>query len=181
MKRINTIAVLAVALSLIAAPAVLAGGQAAAKSAAKAAAHHPWTGFNPGSWVKIKTTSVMGNQTTVMETKITLLEKTAEKVVLKTDMTINGQTSTTNADFPVKGYSDAVPEGVKVLNRGSETITVANRSLTCETLEVSLAEVGMKSVTKTWNSAQVPGGMARMVVTSEAGKSTVEVVDFKAS
>ena len=186
MKKICEIAVAVLTLSLLAVPAAMAAGQTSAKPATKAAPVHPWVSFNPGAWVRIKSTTVEETagkkKTTIVETKITLLEKTADKVVLQTDMTTaDGQTTTTKAEFPVQGYTDAVPPGVKVLKKGSETVTIGDKAVTCQTLETLLNAGGTMIQSKTWTSAQVPGSLVKNVSTSPGSQSTAEVVDFKAS
>jgi len=182
LKKIYTTSALALAFSFMVVPAALAlvAGQASSKPAAKAAVKPPWVSFNPGSWVIIKSSTLAGNkETNVVETKITLLEKTADKVVLETEMTAGGQTTKTKSDLPVKGYTGALPEGVKVLKTGTGTIAIAGKSVDCETMESSMDLGGTKVLSRTWTSAQVPGSLVKSVTTSDGSQSTAQVIDFK--
>jgi hypothetical protein len=133
--------------------------------------------------VEIKSTTVTETagkkETNIVVTKITLLEKTVDKVVLENDMTVKGQTTKTKFDLPVKDYSDAVPEGMTVLKTGSETITIARKSVTCETMEASMNAGGTKILIKRWNSSQVPGTLVKSVTSRKGSQTTAEVVDFK--
>jgi hypothetical protein len=175
--------VLALLLSFIFAPTVSAVEKDSSKSAQRTTSIHPWVSFNPGSWVEIKSTSVTQTagkeKTTVIGTKITLLEKTADKVVLENEMTVDGDTTKTKFDLPLKGYSDVEPEGMTVLKTGSETITIAGKSVTCETMEASMNAGGTKILFKRWTSGQVPGSMVKSVTSSDGSQSTAEVIDFK--
>jgi hypothetical protein len=182
MNNVRTACALALLISFIFAPTVPAAGQASSNPAVGDAAHHPWASFNPGSWVKIRsstTETASKKETNIVETKITLLEKTADKVVLENEMTMMGQTTKTTFDLPLKGYSDAVPEGMTVLKTGSETITIAGKSVTCETMEASMNAGGTKILFKNWTSRQVPGSLVKSVTPSNGSQGTAEVVDFK--
>ncbi len=172
----------ALAVALIFGAAVLSAGQAS-----KTADKHPWAGFKPGSWVKIKSTTltdVAGNKmSTITETKMTLLEKTADKVVLENEMTMMGQTTKTKFEMPLTGPKAAATPPAKagvVPKLGSDTVTVAGKSLACKTVEMEMETGGMKIQSKTWTSEQVPGALVKSVSTHKAGQTTSEVVDFKA-
>ncbi len=183
MKKICTICALALFLSFIFTPIVFAAEQPSSTPALKPATGHPWASLNPGSWVEIKSTTVIETagkrETNIVITKITLLEKTVEKVVLENEMTVKGQTTRTKFDLPVKDYSDAVPEGMTVLKTGSETITIAGKSVTCETMEASMNAGGSKILIKRWTSRQVPGSLVKSVTSSKGSQTTADVVDFK--
>jgi hypothetical protein len=158
--------------------------KASSKSTERTTSMHPWASFNPTSWVEIKSTSVNTNtagkeETNIIGTKITLLKKTIDKVFLENEMTVKGQTTKTKFDLPLKGYSDDHPEGMKILNTGSETITIAGKSVTCDTMEASMNAGETKIHFKRWTSRQVPGALVKMVTSSDGSKSTAEVVDFK--
>jgi hypothetical protein len=150
---------------------------------AAAQASHPWAGFGPGSWVEITSVTVStaaGNeQASTVRTKITLLQKTADKVTLENESTINGQTMKNTFDLPLQGYSDALPEGMTVLRTGSETLAIAGRLVTCATMEASMNAGGTTFLFKRWTSGQVPGSMVKSVTSSQGSQATAEVVDFK--
>ncbi len=181
MKKMVVTYAVAVASALMFSAGAFAAGQA---SAAKTAAKHPWASFKPGSWVKIKSTTNIetagAKNTSVVESKITLLEKTADKVVLQTEVTVMGRTTTTKADFPLKANSDAVPPGVTVLSKGTDTVTLAGKTLACKTLESEINAGGNKIHSKAWTSEQVPGALVKSVTSTKNTQSTAEVVEFSA-
>ncbi|MGA2329266.1 MAG: hypothetical protein ABSH05_23640 [Bryobacteraceae bacterium] len=186
MKKIGTTCALALALSLTFGTTALVAGQASPKPAAKVIAKHPWASFNVGSWVKMKSTTVMEiagtKNTSVLETKMTMLEKTAEKVVIETEMTVMGQTTKTRADLPLKASAGraAAAQPASVPKTGSDTITIAGKPLSCKTMEIETDAGGMKILSKTWTSEQVPGSLVKSVSTTQNSQTTTEVVDFKA-
>ncbi len=175
MRKIATACAIALALSIIF--CTLASAQTTAK--------HPWASFNKGSWVKMKTTTVITavKQSTAMESKMTLLDKTPDKVVVETEMSVMGNVSKTKMDIPLKATATA-PAGTAAKapapKLGSETITIAGKSLACKTAEIETVVAGQKSLSKTWMSEQVPGGLVKSVTTSAATQVTMEIVDFKA-
>jgi len=183
MIKVCTTCALALLLSFILVSTVPAAEQDSSKRDAKPAAIHPWAGFNPGSWVEIKSITVTKTrgkeETNEVGTKITLLEKTADKVVLENEMTVKGQTTKTRFDLSLKDYSDDWPEGLTVLKTGSETITIAGKSVTCDTMEAILDLGGDKFRFKRWTSGQVPGSLVKMVNLDKGGKGGTEIVDFK--
>jgi hypothetical protein len=186
MKNIGTTCALALALSLTFGTTALVAGQASSKSGAKVIAKHPWASFNTGSWVKMKSTTLMEiagtKNSTIVETKMTMLEKTADKVVIETEMTVMGQTSKTRMDMPLKASAEptAAAKPAAVPKTGSDTITIAGKSLSCKTMEMETEAGGMKILTKTWTSEQVPGSLVKSVSKTPSSQTTMEVVDFKA-
>jgi|WetSurMetagenome_2_1015567.scaffolds.fasta_scaffold323805_1 hypothetical protein len=151
-------------------------------AAEKASSGNPWAAFNPGSWVEIKSTTVSkesGKETkTIVGTKITLQAKTADSISLENEMTINGETTKTKFDVPLD-YSESDTEGMKDIKTGSETITIAGKSVICDTLEATMDAGGTKILFKSWTSRKVPGSLVRSITSSDGSKSTTEVVDFK--
>jgi hypothetical protein len=160
--------------------AALAAGQVAAK--------HPWASFGVGSWAHLKTTSVVnaGGQKipSVIETKMTLVAKTADKVTIENEVIMGGRSiSKTKMDLPLKGAAAATaakpPAGAQ-FKTGSETITVAGRALKCITSEGVMDAGGTKTQSKTWISDQVPGGLVKSQSSNAASETKMEMVDFKA-
>lgn len=186
MKKIGTTCALALILSLPFGTTALVAAQGSAKPAAKVIAKHPWASFNTGSWVKMKSTTVMDmagmKNTTVMETKMTMVEKTAEKVVIETEMTVMGNTTKTKADLSLKASADvtAAAKPAAAPKTGSDTITIGGKALSCKTTEMETDAGGMKILSKTWISEQVPGSLVKSVSTTKGSQTTMEVVDFKA-
>lgn len=145
-----------------------------------------WNNFKPGSWVKLKMvseTTVAGHTTPMtIETKSTLVSKTADKATIETETTMMGNTTKSKADIPLKSDVKAVA-GQNPAKMGSETITVAGKTFKCKTAEIQSEANGMKTNTKTWIADEVPGGMVKSVSTSTgsmSSKVTMELVDFKA-
>ena len=178
-----TVCELALLLTFNFALTVPATEKAFSQSAQRTTSIHPWVGFNPGSWVEIKSTSVTKTagkeKTNIIGTKITLLEKTADKVVLENVMTIDGDTTKTKFDQPLKGYSDDEPEGMKILKIGRDTITIAGKPVACETMEALMNVGDTKTLFKRWTSGQVPGSLVKMVTSCDGSQSTAVVVGFK--
>jgi hypothetical protein len=163
---------------------------APAESSSVAAVKHPWGSFNTGSWVKSKMSTVMTiagrKTTTVVEMKMTLVDKTADKAVVETETTVMGNTTKTKMDMPLNtaAVPAATPAAAPVVNTGSETITVAGKSLNCKTSEFDSEANGNKTHTKTWMSEDVPGFAVKTVTNTSGSMSTEttsEVVDFKAA
>jgi hypothetical protein len=149
-----------------------------------AADNSAWSNCKPGAWSKLKTTSettVAGHTTNMtIETKMTLVSKTADKATVATETTMMGRTTKTTADIPLK--SDAKGTSQTPVKMGSETITVAGKAFKCKTVEVQSEANGMKTSTKSWMADEVPGGIVKSVSTSTgsmSSKVTMELVDFK--
>ena len=162
-------------------------------AASKPANTSPWGGFKVGSYVTYKTTvsaQVMGHSTdTSTQVKQTLAELTADKAVLDIETTVMGNTTKTRTEMPLTGSAPAggaasasVPNASA--STGSDTVTVAGKSLDCKTYEAETDAAGSKVKTKTWMSDQVPGFLVKSVATSTGtlnSTTTMEVVDFKAN
>jgi hypothetical protein len=168
------------------------GTKAAGDSGGKTSSANasPWGGFKAGSFVKLKTTSsveVMGKPTeTSTESKMTLAELTADKAIVDIEMTVMGHTTKTRQEFPLSG-SGATPTatpGTSQPKMGTDTLSVAGKTINCKTIEVDSEAAGSKINSKTWMSDQVPGGMVKSVSSTTGAttsKTTVEVVDFQAN
>jgi len=153
----------------------------------------PWGSFKVGSYVTYKTTvsaQVMGHSTdTSTQVKQTLAELTADKAVLDIETTVMGNTTKTRTEMPLTGSAPAggaasasVPNASA--STGSDTVTVAGKSLDCKTYEAETDVSGSKVKTKSWTSDQVPGFLVKSVATSTGtmnSTTTMEVVDFKAN
>jgi hypothetical protein len=183
MNKVCTMCVSALLLAFFFIPTIPAAEKSPSKGAAKTEAIHPWANFNPGSWVEITSTTVTvtaGKETTnIIGTKITLLEKQADKVTLENEMTAMGQKTKSKFDLLLKDYSDDVPQGMTVLKTGRETITIAGKPVICDTKEISIDQGGSKTLFKRWTSVQVPGSLIKSISSSNGSRTTTEVVDFK--
>src|SRR5436190_11147088 len=86
------------------------GGGAETKSTV---AKNPWGSFKVGSYETMKattTTDVGGNKTTMAsETKMTLMNLTADKATVETATTVMGNTNKTNIDIPLAVTQTTTP------------------------------------------------------------------------
>ncbi len=149
---------------------------------------NPWAKFNKGSFAKLKTSTVMlmaGNKNTMTtDTKMTLIDKTADKVVVETETSVMGNVSKTKMDIPLKAAAPAKPPAnAPAPKMGSETITVAGKSFACKTFEIVTDTNAGKTTTKTWISEDVPGGVVKTVSSTKGAMNsemTMELVEYKA-
>jgi hypothetical protein len=154
--------------------------------ASMAANNSGWNNFKPGSWAKLKTTSettVAGHKTAMtIETKTTLVSKTADKATVETETTMMGNTTKAKAEIPLNSTATGTAQQ-NAAKMGSETITVAGKTFKCKTVEVQSEANGMKTSTKSWMADEVPGGIVKTESTSTgsaSSKVSMELVDFKA-
>lgn len=141
-----------------------------------------WSQFKPGSFAKYKTTTAVAGTKMSSETKMTLVSMGGGKATVETEVTAMGTTTKNKAEVPLNAAAPAGNAQATPSKKGSETVTVNGKSFNCDTYEVDSAANGMKMHTKTWVSAQVPGGLVKSVSSSTgAAKSetTMELVDFK--
>jgi hypothetical protein len=127
-----------------------------------------WKAFKPGTWVKHKMAMDVGGQMMETETQATLVEVTAEKVVLenKTSVIAGGR----RMDLP--GSKREVPakiekkEGQKAPSDKEEEVTVDGKTYTCRAAEWEQTEKGQTMKSKGWICADVPGGVVKAEVSS---------------
>jgi hypothetical protein len=158
-------------------------------------AYKQWAAFKPGTVTKVQSESVtsVGGKDMTTKTVITttLKEVTAEKVVVEMviDMDANGQKMTMPArtqDIPAKvAKTTTQPAGVTTTKKGEgdEEITVAGKKYKAHWVEYLTASDQVESTSKTWTSAEVPGGVLKSVIeTTKPVKSntTMELVGFTA-
>jgi hypothetical protein len=155
-----------------------------------AVAKNPWGSFKVGSYETMKattTTEVAGNKTNMAtETKMTLINLTADKATVETATTVMGNTSKTNIDIPLTATQTATPPTGSTPNAnvksGTETLTIAGKSLNCKWTETESEAGGNKTVAKVWTSEEVPGFVVKMVTSTKGTMSSEmvsEVTDFK--
>lgn len=156
-----------------------------------------WGSFKVGSWVKTKMKSVsetpQGKMETIVETKTTLKELTADEATIEmeseTTMIMNGTENKVpkqppqTAKIPLKQAAVQQPDdkGPKP-DQGEEEITVAGKKLKCKWTKMTVDAGGMKSTTKVWTSEEIPGFAARTESKTEgAAKSEMvtEVIGYE--
>ncbi|HEX8325215.1 MAG TPA: hypothetical protein VF595_15035 [Tepidisphaeraceae bacterium] len=176
---------------------VLSGTLGAAARAEVNPEYQSWSKCKPGATVKIAGTSEAMGQKSSQTITTKLLELTPEKAVVESSVSIDmmGQTMNQPAvkrDVPAAvtppdtskldpAVAEKIKAAIKDVKKGEETITVAGKSYKCTTTEAASDANGMKSVTKSWNSAEVPGGMVKVEVSTTGqmtSKSTMELVEF---
>lgn len=142
-----------------------------------AEAKHPWASFKPGSYAKMKTTTIAGPSKTVTEMTQTLISVDANTAVVETETKVMGQSSKTRVNIPLK--ANAAPAGaasqVKAPTPVNETITVAGKSLACKCVEMDTTANGMKTKSRACTSDAVPGGAVKMT-SSSTGAVKMETV-----
>jgi hypothetical protein len=149
-----------------------------------AADKHPWASFKPGSYAKMKTTTMTGPAKTVTEMTQTLVSVDANNAVVETETKAMGQTMKNKLNIPLKasGTATTAPQG-KAPAIVNETITVAGKALACKCVETETTQNGMKTISKACTSDAVPGGAVKVTskMTGAVKMETVtELVDFAA-
>jgi hypothetical protein len=149
--------------------------------AAQAAEKHPWASFQPGSYSKLRSTTIAGPSKTVTEMKQTLISVDANNAVVETETKVMGQTTKNRINVPLKGGA-ANPQG-KPVTPVNETITAAGKSLACKCVETESNANGMKTVARACSSDAVPGGAVRVTSKSTGAmkmETVLELVEFAA-
>jgi hypothetical protein len=118
-----------------------------------------WTNHKVGSWVKLKMELEAQGVKVSVKTHHTLLESTAEKVVVeqKNKVSANGmdQEESTEKEEIFKG-KDKDP--IKIEKESDEEIEVAGKKLKCHVIEGTQKETHK---VKFWVSKDVPGGVVK--------------------
>lgn len=110
-----------------------------------------WVNFKEGSWVKYK----MIAEGMEMAQKKTLKSKTADEVVIITEMEIPGMPSPSQEEH--LSLKPKEEEGqIKVLKTSEEEISLAGKKFKCQVIEYEAVEDGEKYTYKVWISDDVP-------------------------
>jgi hypothetical protein len=148
-----------------------------------------WARHNIGTSITTKTVSESMGQKTEMAIVMTLLEKSEERVVVETkmSMTVAGNTMDLPAqsmDIPatapeVPAADEDNPDVPKPeIKESSETIKIAGKEYKAKLTESTTVIGGMKVRSKSWTSDEVPGMMLKTetIVEGEgASESTMEL------
>jgi hypothetical protein len=148
------------------------------------AAKHPWAGFKPGSYAKLKTTSTVAGNKTVTEMTQTLVSIDANNAVVETETKAMGQSMKNKVTMPLKtAATGTAATNAKAPTATSETVTVAGKAIACKCYDTETSANGMKTNAKACTSETVPGGTVK-VTSKSAGamkmESTTELVEFAA-
>ena len=132
-----------------------------------------WKDCKVGSWVKWTMEADIEGQKMQMEETVTLLEVTAEKIVLEH----KGKTTAGGKEYPSERKEEVLPKTdllAKYDKTGEETIEVGGKKLACQIYLAKMkpdAAGGFVGELKFWISKEIPGSVARMVVTAEKDKN----------
>lgn len=153
-------------------------------AAAFAADKHPWAGFKPGSYAKLRTTATVGPTKTVTEMTQTLVSIDANNAVVETETKVMGQTMKNKMNVPLKSTAAATPaNGAKPVTPVNETVTVAGKPIAAKCYDMETNANGMKTLTRSCVSDTVPGGVVKAISNSTGAVkmlSTTELVEFAA-
>jgi hypothetical protein len=153
-------------------------------AAAFAADKHPWAGFKPGSYAKLRTTATVGPNKTVTEMTQTLVSIDANNAVVETETKVMGQSMKNKITVPLKAASTpAAANGAKPVTPVNETVTVAGKPIAAKCYDMETNANGMKTSTRSCVSDSVPGGVVKAVSKSTGAMkmdSTTELVEFAA-
>jgi hypothetical protein len=147
-----------------------------------AAEKHPWASFKPGSYTKLRSTTVAGPSKTVAEMTQTLISVDATNAVVEIETKTMGQTMKNRINIPLKTSSTSTPQ-TKPAPVVNETITVAGKPLACKCVETESNANGMKTLSRACSSDAVPGAAVRVTSKSTGAMKVdtlLEVVEFAA-
>ena len=122
-----------------------------------------WKNFKPGSWVKHQMKMETGGQQIESETTTTLLEQTAEKIVVevKNKMKVGGQTMEMPAQKQeITPAPDKAKQG-EIKKEGDEEVQLNGKTYKCTVYSSTVTEGGQNMKGKFWISKDVPGGMVK--------------------
>ena len=151
-------------------------------AAAAVAADAPapgWAGFAPGSWVVLRTISVLEGQDAPRRTEVvvryTLLAKENGKARLEVERTLFGNTTTATVEAPLAA---PLPLGdAATVKRGEETLSLAGKSLKCAWQEAGVAGEGRLSTTRVWLTPLIPGGVAKSLTANVGAAQTQTITE----
>jgi len=148
-----------------------------------AADKHPWASFKPGSYAKMRSTTMAGPTKVVTEMTQTLISLDAVNAVVEMETKVMGQSNKTRVNIPLKSPATVNNAPGKATVPTNETITVAGKALACKCVEVTSSSNGMNTSSRACTSEAVPGGAVKVVSkTTGAMKSETssELIDFVA-
>ena len=148
-----------------------------------AADKHPWAGFKPGSYAKLRTTAMTGPTKTVTEMTQTLVSIDANNAVVETETKVMGQTMKNKMNVPLKTTATGTANGGKPVTPVNETVTVAGKSFAAKCYDLETNANGMKTTTRSCVSDSVPGGVVKANSKSTGAvkmETNTELIEFAA-
>ncbi len=143
-----------------------------------------WASCKAGSWVKVKretTKAGSGDAVTFTETESTMkvAEVSSDKIVVE----VTGVMRAGEGKKDLPPYTNEILAKVlkaepldepKVIRKdaGDEELDLGGKKLKCKWVEVEIEKAGTRSVTRTWTSDEIPGGVARMESRSDGVQSS---------
>jgi hypothetical protein len=151
------------ALALVLALVSIAGAEMVANPE-----YQSWSRFKPGTVTKMETRSVSNGREIRSEITNKLLEVTPQKLVIETTTVLDAsgqkmQSPTVTRDVPAEMDEALVARSDPARNpdikQSEETRSVNGKDYVCKVLTHTTENNGMKSVSRTWHSPDVPGGI----------------------
>jgi len=159
-------------------------------------AYKSWAKYKPGTSTTMVTSSDAGGQVSKTQTKSTLAEVAADKVVV--DVVMSMEAAGQKMDMPAqkmevpkmievpKAAPDAPVAGQPAMPKADTKTSDADVTVGAGTFKAKLTEstmdiAGSKTSSKVWMSDDVPGGMVKMEATTDGAmksKTTQELTAF---
>lgn len=151
-----------------------------------------WAKYKPGTFVTMKSTSEMAGTKTESTVTTTLKSVTPEKIVVTMEVVSKMgdqeyKMPAQEMEYPAKIKKEDMDDVQKAKDKpdtkkGKETVEVAGKKLATNWTEVKIDNEKMTTVTKMWESEEVPGGLVKMETDMKkpmAGKVKMIVVKFE--
>ncbi|MBC7783100.1 MAG: hypothetical protein H7144_04605 [Burkholderiales bacterium] len=153
--------------------ALILGAASAGAEPVKNPEYENWAKFKTGAMSKVEVVSAAAGNETKQTIVTKLLEMSPEKAVV--EMNISMDMMGTKMDMPaqkreIKAMIDNTttptpkPDaGTKLpeVKTSQETVKVGDKEIKCTVAEATSEQNGMKTVSKTWTSPEVPGQMVK--------------------
>ena len=141
-----------------------------------------WKGKKVGAWVKHSVEADIAGVKIKSTRTLKLNAIARDKVVLEEvnvpEEKSKGESENFTRDVPARIKKGTNSEGdpTKELARGKETLTIGNKKIECEWVEVEVESEDGTVKMKTWRSSTVLGGEPRIVIKQEKGtKMTISM------
>jgi len=153
---------------------------------------HPWGGFKPGAWRRVRVVKDILNEkglvssTSITDKKTTLLGIEEDGVTLEDDVVheVAGKRFPRDPEMFREGFhGELVSEGLKTKEAGDGFVVIEDRKIPCKILQLEFTGPASKTVTNIYYSTEVPPYvLKRHSVTTDLkgnnsrSETTIEVV-----